>query len=295
MPSFYAELTVAGQVYPARACQYSFEQATDERGRVQARVRHGLLHLVFDVPDNDQLLAWASTPHKELAGHVTFFAADRRTARETVSFAAGQCVSYQENFVAGEGVTGAYMCQLTITSKGLTLAAGGPAQVFVAPAAREYAAPVAAAVLKPLIAPIGGRGPAGFGDTRGQFSGRVYDAERCGGSIQKLDWRTVVIQAEGIAIIKKHIGRFGPVRANQKMVARLEQISGGELAPTEYDQRYYTHELREYERYRALHVSDGVDPGYEIWNDAHSATLEDYQINEHTHPLYHPDITEDDF
>ena len=142
MSSFYAELTVGGQVYPARACQYSFEQATDERGRVQARVRHGLLHLVLDVPDDEQLLAWAGTPHKELAGHVTFFAADRRTARETVSFAAGQCVSYQETFVAGDGAAGAYRCQLTITSKGLTLVAGGPAQVFVAPATREYAAPI---------------------------------------------------------------------------------------------------------------------------------------------------------
>jgi hypothetical protein len=138
MPSFYAELTVAGQVYPARACQYSFEQATDERGRVQARVRHGLLHLVLDVPDDDQLLAWAGTPHKELAGHVTFFAADRRTARETVSFAAGQCVSYQENFVAGEGVAGAYMCQLTITSKGLELTPGGPPRPFIPAAARDY-------------------------------------------------------------------------------------------------------------------------------------------------------------
>ncbi|HET9505146.1 MAG TPA: polymorphic toxin type 15 domain-containing protein [Hymenobacter sp.] len=35
------------------------------------------------------------------------------------------------------------MCQLTITSDGLTLAPGGPAGAFVVPAAREYAAPAA--------------------------------------------------------------------------------------------------------------------------------------------------------
>ena len=66
-------------------------------------MRHGLLHLTLDVPTDDQLLDWANTVHKPLSGHVTFFEDDRRTARETVSFAAGQCVSYQESFVAGDG------------------------------------------------------------------------------------------------------------------------------------------------------------------------------------------------
>jgi hypothetical protein len=40
------------------------------------------------------LLDWANTVHKTLAGYVTFFEDDRRRARETVRFAAGQCVSY---------------------------------------------------------------------------------------------------------------------------------------------------------------------------------------------------------
>ncbi|RZK16152.1 MAG: pyocin [Hymenobacter sp.] len=79
------------------------------------------------------------------------------------------------------------------------------------------------------------------------------------------------------------------------MITRLAQIAAGKLSSTDFDKRYYTHELREYERYRALGVPDGSDPGYEVWNDAHSATLEDYQLNERVQPLYHPDITEEDF
>ncbi len=113
---------------------------------MQARVRHGLLHLTLDVPAHDQLLAWAQAAHKPLGGHVTFFETNRLTARETVSFAAGQCVGYEEVFVAGAGGDGAYVCQLTITSDGLTLAPGGPAGAFVVPAARKYAAPAPAAV-----------------------------------------------------------------------------------------------------------------------------------------------------
>jgi hypothetical protein len=156
MSSFYAKLTVGGQTYPLRQCQFEFTQATDQRGRAAAKVRHGLLHLTLDVPENDQILDWANTVHKPLAGHVTFFEDDRRTARETLSFAAGQCVSYQESFVAGDRQAGAYVCQLIITSAGLSLAPGGAPQPFVAPGARDYAPtpaqalPLAAAASVPL-------------------------------------------------------------------------------------------------------------------------------------------------
>jgi hypothetical protein len=107
-------------------------------------VRHGLLHLTLDVPPDDQLLDWANTIHKPLAGYVTFFEDDRRTPRETVSFAAGQCVSYHESFVAGDGQAGAYVCQVVITSTGLTLAPGGATQAFVPPAVGAHSAPAPA-------------------------------------------------------------------------------------------------------------------------------------------------------
>ncbi|NML65108.1 hypothetical protein HHL22_07800 [Hymenobacter sp. RP-2-7] len=110
-----------------------------------AKVRHGQLHLTLNVPDNDLLLDWANTADKLLAGHITFFDTGRRTARETVSFTAGQCVSYQENFTAGDDGEGAYVCQLIIaTAEKLELTPSEPAGAFVAPAAREHAAPVLA-------------------------------------------------------------------------------------------------------------------------------------------------------
>lgn len=153
MSSFYAELTVDGQTpYPLRQCQFEFTQATDQRGRAAAKVRHGLLHLTLDVPTDDQLLDWANTVHKPLSGHITFFEDDRKTARETVSFAAGQCVSYQESFVAGDGEVGAYVCQLVVTSTGLTLTLGGASQPYVAPAAHDYATAAVATVAPVAIA-----------------------------------------------------------------------------------------------------------------------------------------------
>ena len=85
-------------------------------------MRHDLLHLTLDVPEDDQLLDWANTVHKPLAGHVTFFEDDRKTARGTVSFAAGQCVSYQESFVAGDGEA------TLLSSQWVPVALGGSAK-----------------------------------------------------------------------------------------------------------------------------------------------------------------------
>jgi hypothetical protein len=127
MSSYSAKLEVDGQQYPVVLCSYSFTQATGARGRVTERVRHGLLELVLDVPAGDQLLQWAATPHYPLDGHVSFYQASDFMARETVSFTAGECVSYQEIFEAGADLIGSYRCTLTIAAAQLVLTAGGPA------------------------------------------------------------------------------------------------------------------------------------------------------------------------
>jgi hypothetical protein len=92
------------QQYPVVLWTYSFTQATAVWGRVQKYLRHGLLELVLDVPAGDQLLLWAATPHRPLDGHVSFYRSSEFIARETVSFKAGQCVSYQEVFDAGNQI-----------------------------------------------------------------------------------------------------------------------------------------------------------------------------------------------
>ena len=149
MASFYAELHVAGATYPVRHCAYAFTQATSERGRVVAKVRHGLVHLTLDVPDDDQLLDWAATPYKPLAGQVSFYDAKGGPVLETLAWEEGQCVAYQEEFSSGNQSQGAYVCHLTIAAPKLTLHPGGPA-AYVAPAAGEHGTRALAAA--PLVA-----------------------------------------------------------------------------------------------------------------------------------------------
>lgn len=143
MASFYAELQVAGNTYPVRTCTYEFTQATDGRGRVVAKVRHGLVRLTLDVPNDAGLLDWAATAYKPLAGRVVFYDAKGGPALETLSWADGQCVGYQEEFVSGSVSAGAYVCRLTLAAPKLTLQAGGPA-AYVSPAPGEHSGKVLA-------------------------------------------------------------------------------------------------------------------------------------------------------
>ncbi len=74
------------------------------------------------------------------------------------------------------------------------------------------------------------------------------------------------------------------------MISRLKKIANKELLPEKYDLNYYTHECHEYQRYCNLGWEtgepNGLD-GYELWNNAHTATLEDFKIKDTD--LFHPD------
>ncbi|MBI6183678.1 S-type pyocin domain-containing protein [Serratia proteamaculans] len=136
--------------------------------------------------------------------------------------------------------------------------------------------------------------PYGETNAKGEHSGRDYNTEKAGGPIQNLDWKTAKIDRAGVDKVKLHTGRFGESADNKVMVDRLEKILKGDLAPTDTDKRFYTHEIRELERYRNLGVKDGERPKNraEVWNNTHTATLEDYKINEKNQPLYTPEADE---
>lgn len=143
--------------------------------------------------------------------------------------------------------------------------------------------------LKPVYAVF--NKPYGETHARGQYSGRDYNTDKAGGPVQNLDWKGATIDRDGVDRVKLHAGRFAESDANNVMIDRLEKILKGELQPTDTDKRFYTHELRELERYRNLGIKDGTIPDNqgEVWNNTHTATLEDYKINERNEPLYTPD------
>ncbi|MCF4112630.1 S-type pyocin domain-containing protein [Escherichia coli] len=132
-----------------------------------------------------------------------------------------------------------------------------------------------------------------YGETnaKGKYSHRPYNTDKAGGPIQNLDWKNTEIDRVGVDKVKLHTGRFEESDANKVMIDRLEKILKGELQVTDTDKRFYTHEIRELERYRNLGVKDGTIPDNagEVWNNTHTATLEDYKLSNDETLLYTPE------
>jgi hypothetical protein len=124
---------------------------------------------------------------------------------------------------------------------------------------------------------------------RGPASGREFDPETAGGPIRQFDAGKERITNEGVQEATAHLQRFtggGPLEApEQAMLDRLTSIAAGDVEPTSYDLNFYTHELDEAGRYARLGFGpeSGVDIGspemYDVWNDVHTAALEDYGIS----------------
>jgi len=84
------------------------------------------------------------------------------------------------------------------------------------------------------------------------------------------------------------------------MIDRLEKILAGEIPVTNTDKRFYTHEIRELERYRNFGIKDGEVPQSvsrrkELWHNTHTATLQDHIINERELSLYTDEALQADY
>ncbi|MEG4633171.1 hypothetical protein QUB56_26920 [Microcoleus sp. AR_TQ3_B6] len=80
------------------------------------------------------------------------------------------------------------------------------------------------------------------------------------------------------------------------MVERLRRINTQTLVAEPVDLRFYTHELREYLRYKKLGypTEQPADPdqAYQLGNNAHTATLEDYKLKKGFGVLFPPSLEE---
>lgn len=78
------------------------------------------------------------------------------------------------------------------------------------------------------------------------------------------------------------------------MLARLQRCLAGHAVPQSVDLRFYSHELREAVRYRLAGYPEGqpTDPDqqYALWNELHTAALEDYRLREGPGVLYAPEV-----
>jgi hypothetical protein len=128
----------------------------------------------------------------------------------------------------------------------------------------------------------------------GIHSGRDFNPEETGLPVTSSDWEPSIIAKDGVNIVKLHTSKFPASDANKIMIDRLELIFRGELEVTDTDKRFYTHEIREFERLKALGYGDTEMPDKysSVWNNVHTATLEDYKLKDDPTLLYTPEALE---
>lgn len=125
----------------------------------------------------------------------------------------------------------------------------------------------------------------------GRHSGRKFDPLKIGVPIRRLDSSRIRVTHRAVDVIEKHLNRFaqGLEKPERVMIERLRRIANGNLAAEPPDINFYAHELREFVRYKILGFATGVpanaDEREEIWNNAHSATLEEFRIRENSRSL----------
>jgi RHS repeat-associated protein len=141
----------------------------------------------------------------------------------------------------------------------------------------------------PPIPPQGARGPS--------LSEIGIDPGTLPLQLRELSATNVRITPTGVDVVERHLARFGDDPANTAMLQRLRDIGSGRTAPTAEDLNFYTHELREFVRYRASGFREGLpessDAARELWLRSHVPTLLEYGLPirsvENEALLYHPD------
>ena len=125
----------------------------------------------------------------------------------------------------------------------------------------------------------------------GEHSGRDFNPEQTGGPTLDMKWEPAIVSQEGANIVTLHTSKFLQSDANKVMIDRLNRILRGDLEATDTDKRFYTHEIREFERFKALGYGDTEmpDPHSPVWNNVHTATLEDFKLKDDPSLLYTPE------
>ncbi|MBA5982099.1 hypothetical protein HT737_20435 [Pseudomonas sp. MD195_PC81_125] len=87
--------------------------------------------------------------------------------------------------------------------------------------------------------------------------------------------------------MKLHIARLDQSDANDIIIQRLEKILIGDFIVTDIDLRYYTPRYAN-SRDSALSLGDHFKPNREspLWNNAHTATPEDFKLRDDEFLLY---------
>lgn len=96
--SFKATLKVEGGEFDVLSCNFSFGQATDEKGKPASSVQGGSIFVQIVTSDDTSLLGWMIDPYKKTSGSIVFNKTDEDSTLKEVKFEDAYCVGYSESF-----------------------------------------------------------------------------------------------------------------------------------------------------------------------------------------------------
>ena len=80
------------------SCNYSFGQATDEKGRPASNVQSGNIFVQIVASDDDSMMGWMVDPYKKTSGSIVFKRIDQDSTFKEVKFEDGYLVGMSESF-----------------------------------------------------------------------------------------------------------------------------------------------------------------------------------------------------
>jgi hypothetical protein len=84
---------------PLLSCSYNFSQDIDHRGLPKSQVKGGVITVVMNSIDDQEIMHWMFSAKTDKTGKITFSGTETEKIFKTVEFKDARCIAYHESFV----------------------------------------------------------------------------------------------------------------------------------------------------------------------------------------------------
>ncbi|MCW3092360.1 MAG: hypothetical protein JWP81_3429 [Ferruginibacter sp.] len=98
--SFLAKLVIGSTEYNILNVEYDITQPIDQNNRPNGKPKGGLINLVLESGNNNELLEWMVKHEMVKNGKIVFYRRDASSQLKTVNFTDAFCVYFKDSFTA---------------------------------------------------------------------------------------------------------------------------------------------------------------------------------------------------
>ena len=98
--SFLAKLVLGSSEFNIISIDYDIIQPVDQQGKPNGRPKGGMINVIIESSNKNDLAEWMISPTMKKSGQITFFKRDANSSMKTMSFNDAYCVYYKEKFNA---------------------------------------------------------------------------------------------------------------------------------------------------------------------------------------------------